>query len=181
MPDIRKIAKEIGRHHRLSFELWKSGIPEARILASMLCDPEKITGKQMDSWAGAFDAWDVCDQVCMNLFHRTPLAWQKVFLWSGHSKEFVKRAAFSLIAVLAVHDKVSGDAVFRKAFPLIKRASTDERNFVKKAVNWALRGMGKRNPNLQKSAIACARSLIASKSKSARWIAADALRELEGR
>jgi 3-methyladenine DNA glycosylase AlkD len=180
VPDLRRIARELGRDHRLALELWKTGVPDARILAGLVGDPGRLTSAQMDAWAGGFRSWDVCDQVCMNLFDRSPLAWSKVREWARREEEFVKRAAFALTASLASHDRASADAKFERLLPLIARAATDERNFVKKAVNWALRGIGKRNLRLNRAAVAAAREIRLLDSKSARWIAADALRELTG-
>jgi 3-methyladenine DNA glycosylase AlkD len=179
IPFIRKLGKELGKDHRLAGELWETGIHEARILASLVEEPEKITSSQMDKWAADFDSWDVCDQVCMNLFDRTPFAYRKIVQWSGRREEFVRRAAFSLIASLACHDKAAKDAVFEKLLPVIKKASTDERNFVRKAVNWALRGVGKRNRKLNAKALETAREIAAMDSKAAKWIAKDAIREFE--
>jgi 3-methyladenine DNA glycosylase AlkD len=148
------------------------------MVASMIADPEKLTEKQMEAWVKDFNSWDVCDQVCQNLFERSPYAWQKVRAWSKREEEFVKRAAFALIACLAWHDREAGDARFIQMLPLIKRAATDDRNFVKKAVNWALRNIGKRNRALNQAAIAAARDIQKTDARAARWIAADALREL---
>jgi len=179
VPDMRKIAKELGKDHKLALELWKTGIPEARIVAALIDEPEKLTEKQMEDWVKGINSWDVCDQVCMNLFEKTPLAWKKILDWSKREEEFVKRTAFALIACLAWHDKEAEDEKFIKLFPVIKRGATDERNFVKKAVNWALRNIGKRNPNLNKVAITAAKEIQRIDSKAARWIAADTIRELE--
>ena len=179
IPDLRKLAKELGKDHGLALELWKTGIAEARILAAMVDHSAQLTGEQMDDWARDFNSWDVCDQVCMNLFDKTPLAWEKVRDWSVRNKEFVKRAAFTLIACLAWHDKKAEDARFIELLPLIAEAATDERNFVKKAVNWALRHIGKRNRNLNRAAVDAAREIQRYDSKAARWIARDAIRELE--
>ncbi|MBI5229094.1 DNA alkylation repair protein [Candidatus Micrarchaeota archaeon] len=179
IPVLRKMAKEIGKNHALADELWNSGIHEARILASMVDEPKKVSEKQMNEWAGEFDSWDVCDQVCMNLFSKTNFAYSKAMEWSKSETEFVKRAAFALIACLAWQDKKMGDKDFENLLSLIKKASLDERNFVKKAVNWALRQIGKRNKNLNKKAIACAKEIQKMDSKAAKWIAADALKELE--
>ena len=178
IPNLRKLAKEIGADHALAQQLWASGIHEARILASMIDKPEMVTDRQMESWARDFDSWDVCDGCCANLFHKTKLAYPKVAEWSQSEKEFVKRAAFTLMAVLAVHDKKATDADFIKFLPLLKRESTDGRNYVKKAVNWALRQIGKRNLNLNKRAIETAKEIQKIDSGSARWIASDAIREL---
>jgi 3-methyladenine DNA glycosylase AlkD len=179
VPEMRKLAKEIGKDHALALQLWKTGIPDARIVAGMVGEPDKLTEKQMEDWVRDFDSWDVCDQVCMNLFEKTPLAIKKIHDWSKRDEEFVKRTAYALIACLAWHDRGAEDDKFLALFPVIKRGATDERNFVKKAVNWALRNIGKRNPNLNKAAIRLAREIQGIDSKAARWIAADAIRELE--
>jgi 3-methyladenine DNA glycosylase AlkD len=179
IPEMRKIAKEIGKDHRLGLDLWKTGISEARIVAAMIGEPEKLTEKQMEDWVKCINSWDICDQVCMNLFEKTPLVWKKILDWSEREEEFVKRAAFALIACLAWHDKEAEDEKFIKLFPVIKREATDERNFVKKAVNWALRNIGKRNPNLNKAAIKAAREIQRIDSKAARWVASNAIKELE--
>jgi 3-methyladenine DNA glycosylase AlkD len=179
IPELRKLAKELGRDHRLALELWRTGIADARILASMVDDPTELTGVQMEDWVKDFDSWDVCDQVCDNLFEKAPFVWKKITDWSAREEEFVKRAAFALIACLAWHDKKAGDARFIELFPLIVRGATDERNYVKKAVNWALRNIGKRNPRLNRESVAVAREIQRLDSKAARWVAADAIRELE--
>jgi len=179
VPDMRKIAKKIGKDHKLALGLWKSGIPEARIVASMVDRPEDVTEEQMESWVKDFNSWDICDQVCMNLFDKTPLAWKKALEWSGRKEEFVKRAGFALMACLAWHDKESPDSRFLPFLKAIKREASDERNFVKKAVNWALRQIGKRNKSLWKVALKTAYEIRESDSKSAIWIASDAIRELE--
>jgi 3-methyladenine DNA glycosylase AlkD len=179
VPDMRKLAKEIGRDHKLSLDLWRTGIAEARIVAGMVADPAKLTEEQMEEWVKGIDSWDVCDQVCMNLFEKNQLAWKKIIDWSEREEEFVKRTAFSLIACLAWHDKKASDEQFIELFPIIIREATDERNFVKKAVNWALRNIGKRNSNLNQAALEAAKRIKLLDSKTARWIAADAIRELE--
>ncbi|UCH62956.1 MAG: DNA alkylation repair protein [Fidelibacterota bacterium] len=179
VPDMRKIAKESGKDHQLALELWKSGIPEARILAAMIGEPNKLTEDQMEDWVKDFNSWDVCDQVCMNLFDKTPLAWKKISDWSEREEEFIKRAAFALIACLAWHDKEAKDEEFIELFSVIIQGTTDERNYVKKAVSWALRHIGKRNPKLNRAALKTAREIQRIDSKSARWIASDAIRELE--
>jgi 3-methyladenine DNA glycosylase AlkD len=180
MPDLRRIAKAAGRDHQLALALWQTGIPEARIVAALVDQASQLTEQQMEDWVADFDAWDVCDQVCMNLFDKTPLAWQKVRAWAGRDEEFVKRAAFALLACLAWHDKAAGDERFIELLPLFERAAADQRNYVKKAVCWALRTIGKRNKPLNQAAIQTARELQRLDGKAARWIAADALRELEG-
>ena len=178
IPNLRKIAKETGKDRALAQQLWASAIHEARILASMVDDPKMVTEEQMESWVKDFDSWDVCDQCCMNLFEKTKFAYQKAVEWSSNDKEFTKRTAFVLMARLAVSDKKAADEQFEPFFPLIKREAGDNRNFVKKAVNWALRQIGKRNLNLNQRAIQIAEDIQRMDSKSARWIAADALREL---
>ena len=179
VPDMRKLAKEIGRDHKLALDLWRTGIAEARIVAALVGEPDKLTEEQMEDWVKGINSWDVCDQVCMNLFEKNQLAWKKIVDWSEREEEFVKRTAFSLIACLAWHDKKASDEKFIELLPVIIRESTDERNFVKKAVNWALRNIGKRNLNLNGAAINAAKEIQRLDSKAARWIASDAIRELE--
>jgi 3-methyladenine DNA glycosylase AlkD len=178
IPDLRRLAKEIGKNHVLAAKLWKSGIHEARILAGMIDDPLLVTSAQMDSWAGDFDSWDICDQVCGNLFDKTKFPYKKIVQYSKDEREFVRRTAFTLMATLAVHDKCATDATFIGFFPLIEKYADDDRNFVKKAVNWALRQIGKRNAVLHPVAITCAKRLVARKEPCARWIGGDALKEL---
>ena len=178
VPNLRKIAKEIGRDHSLAQQLWDSGIHEARILASIIDEPNQVTKKQMDAWIRDFDSWDVCDQCCMNLFDKTPMAWEKAIEWTNREKEFEKRAGFALMACLAWYDKESPDKKFLVLLPAIKRQADDDRNYVKKAVNWALRNIGKRNLNLNKKAIETAKEIQKMDSRSAKWIASDAIREL---
>jgi 3-methyladenine DNA glycosylase AlkD len=177
--DLRRIAKEIGRDHSLAQQLWKSGVHEARILAVLIDDCRRVTEQQMERWLKDIDSWDVCDGCSYHLFDKTPFAYRKSMEWSRRKEEFVKRAAFAMMAALAVHDKEARDAKFLKFLPPIRRESTDERNFVKKAVNWALRQIGKRNVALNKAAIKTAQEIREIDSPSARWIAADALRELK--
>lgn len=179
MPELRSMARKIGKNHELAEKLWKHGYTETRILASIVDDPEMVTEVQMDKWAVEFDSWDVCDQCCMNLFRKTSFGYKKAFEWSIRDEEFVKRAAFTLIATLAVHDKKADDSKFEQFFPIILRESSDNRNFVKKAVNWALRQIGKRNLYLNKKAIILAEKINKTEIKSAKWIAKDALRELK--
>ena len=179
VPEMKKLSKEIGKDHKLALDLWKTGIAEARIVAGMIGDPAELTEEQMEEWVKDIDSWDVCDQVCMNLFEKSHLAWKKIIDWSEREEEFVKRAAFSLIACLAWHDNKASDERFIELLPVIIRGTTDERNFVKKAVNWALRNIGKRNLNLNETAITTAKEIQRLDSKAAHWIAADALRELE--
>jgi 3-methyladenine DNA glycosylase AlkD len=175
---LRGIAKEAARSHRVARDLWASGIHEARILATLIEEPERVTPRQMDAWARQFDSWDVCDQACMNLFRYTPFAFEKAAQWARAKPEFVRRAGFALMAALASQAKGTPDAQFEAFFPLIAQAAGDDRNFVKKAVNWALRGIGKRNPALREKAIAVAREISLQDSRAARWVAGDALREL---
>lgn len=178
VPSLRALAREVGRDHALALELWQTGIPEARMLASMIADPRQMTPQGMDAWAADFNSWDVCDQVCDNLFMHTPYAWQKVTEWAAREEEFVRRAAFALLACLAWHDRRASDADFVSALSLLRAAATDRRNYVRKAVNWALRNIGKRNRALNAAALAAAQEIAAIDSPAARWIAADALREL---
>ena len=175
---LRPLAKQIGTHHALALRLWDSQIHDARLLACFIDDPAQVTSEQMDSWAEDFDSWDICDQACTSLFDRTAFAYDKVFQWAAKEKEFVKRAAFSLIAGLAVHDTTATDPDFEDFLPLCIMHATDERNYVKKAVNWALRNIGKRNSTLNKQALKTAEKIKKIDSKSARWIASDTLREL---
>lgn len=180
IPQLRSMAKSIGKSHSLADELWRSGEHEARILAAMIDEPGKVTDEQLERWVKDIDSWDVCDMCCSNLFDRTKYARKKAVEWSGRKEEYVKRAGFSLMAALAVHDKGSPDDLFIGFLPVIERESTDERNYVKKAVNWALRQIGKRTPALNRAAIKSAKRIQGIDSKSARWIASDALRELTG-
>lgn len=180
VPDMRRLAKELGKDHGLALQLWKTGVQEARILAALIDEPHAVTEEQMEEWVKDFNSWDVCDQVCMNLFDKTPHAWKKVRDWSVREEEFVRRAAFSLIACLAWHDKKADDKMFVNLLPVIQDAATDERNYVKKAVNWALRHIGKRNLSLNREALQTARLIQKIDSRAARWIASDAIRELEG-
>lgn len=179
IPILRAIAKDIGKNHELAILAWKSGIHEMRILACLIDDVKMVGIKQMDIWVKDFDSWDVCDQVCSNLFDKTDCAFSKAKEWAKDSREFVKRAGYVLMATLAVHQKKAADADFLKFFPLIKQGATDERNYVKKAVNWALRQIGKRNNYLKKEAIKLAEEIKDIGSPTARWIALDTLRELK--
>ena len=176
--DLRKLARCIEKGHDLAFQLWETGIHEARLLATMVDEPFAVTELQMESWAADFDSWDMVDQACNNLFRRTPFGHDKATDWAARNEEFVKRAGFAMMAVLAVHDRNSGDTVFRKYLDLVERESTDERNFVKKAVNWALRSIGKKSPALWSKAMATIAKIEGQNSPSARWIAVDARREL---
>jgi len=178
IPLLRKMAKGIGKDHKLALQLWDIDIRETRILASMIDEPDLVTEEQMERWVKDFDCWEVCDQVCQNLFTYTRFAYKKVVEWSKRDEEFVKRAGFALMAWLAFKDKKADDVKFEKFFPIIKKESTDERNYVKKAVNWALRQIGKRNMNLNRKAIEVAKEIQKINSKTAKWIARDAIREL---
>lgn len=179
LPDLRKVAKGIKKDHQLALDLWATCIHECRVLASLVDDPKLVTPGQMDSWAADFYSWDVCDQVCGNLFDRTPYAIEKALEYSRSEKEYIKRAGFVLMAEFAVHDKKANDEAFIQFFPIIEREAWDDRNFVKKAVNWALRQIGKRNKNLGKAAKECALRIAQQESKAAKWIARDALAEFE--
>ncbi len=178
IPSLRGISRKIGRDHSLAKQLWASGIHESRILAGFVDDPRLVTEEQMEDWVRGFDSWDVCDQVCSGLFDKTPLAHRKAVEWSERREEFVKRAGFVLMAALAVHDKQAGNGSFAKFLPIIRRESVDDRDFVKKAVNWALRQIGKRNLALNRMSVETAREIQRINSGAARWIARDALREL---
>lgn len=177
-PQLRAMARRIGRSHELALALWDSGVHDARHLACLIDEPARVTVSQMEDWARDFRSWDLCDNCCCNLFDRTPHAYDKALEWSGARGEFVKRAGFTLMAALAVHDRAAGDGPFVRFLARIRGAGNDERNYVKKAVNWALRQTGKRNPALHRRALATAEALRASGTRAARWIAADALREL---
>ena len=179
VPEMRKIAKGIAKDHALALELWKTGVQEARIVAALIDVPEEVTKDQMEAWVADFNSWDVCDQVCLNLFEKTSFAQQKITEWSRREEEFVKRAAYAIVAGLAWHDKQAADEQFIGYFPVIKDGATDERNFVKKAVSWTLRNIGKRNLKLNKAAIKTAKEIRQIDLKAARWVASDAIRELE--
>ena len=176
--NIRVLARRLGRNHELAAGLWDTGVYEARMLTSFVDEPERVTPTQMDLWCRDFDNWGICDTVCFHLFDRTAYAWQKVAQWHDRDEEFVKRAAFALLWGLTVHDKRARDAQFIEALRFIERAATDDRNFVKKAVNMALRAIGKRNPALNTAATAVARRLADSADAAPRWVGKHALREL---
>lgn len=180
VPEMRGIAKAIGRDHQLALALWATGLAEARIVAALVDDPKSLSEQQMDDWEKDFNSWDVCDQVCLNLFDKTPLAWKKVVDWAEREEEYVRRAALALIACLAWHDKKARDEDFIGLFPIIKRGAADERNYVKKAVSWSLRQIGKRNARLNQAALELAAEIGQLPSKAARWVASDAIRELTG-
>jgi len=178
MPELRKLAKETGKNHQLAMELWQTGIAEARILAGMVAEPSKLTEQQMDSMVNDIDSWDIGDQTCMNLFEKTPLAWKKITEWSQRNEEFVKRTAYGLIACIAWHDKKATDQRFTTVFPVIAHGAQDQRRSVQKAVSWALRNIGKRNPNLNQQAIALAQEIRETDTKQAKWVSSDVIREL---
>lgn len=181
IPFLRNLARAHRRQHVLALELWAADIHEARILATLVDDPACVTPAQMEAWVKDLDSWDICDQLCNNLFRRTPYARDKALVWAKRKPEFIRRAGFVLMASLAVHDKAASDADFEPFFAAIRAGATDERNFVRKAVNWALRQIGKRNTTLCKRALVVAREIATLDSKAARWIAADAQRELQRR
>jgi 3-methyladenine DNA glycosylase AlkD len=181
IPKLRQLAKACGKNHELALRLWASGIHDARLLAGFVAVPALTSEGQMEAWAGDFDSWDICDQVCSNLFDKTPFASRKAVEWSLRPEPFVRRAGFVLMAALAVHDKKADDRLFAGFLPLIAAGADDERNFVKKAVNWALRQIGKRNQNLNRLAVETAEEIHRTGNKAGRWIAADALRELRRR
>jgi 3-methyladenine DNA glycosylase AlkD len=178
MGNIQALARRLGRNHQLAAALWDTGWYEARLLTAFVDEPARVTPAQMDRWCRDFDNWGICDTLCFCLFDRTPHAWAKVGQWSARRDEFVKRAAFALLASLALHDKTAGDALFIESLPLVESAATDERNFVKKGVSWALRGVGRRSPAVNTAAVAVARRLSVAPEAPARWIGRGALKEL---
>jgi 3-methyladenine DNA glycosylase AlkD len=178
MGDIQKLAKLLGRDHALALALWKTGVYEARMLCAYVDEPERVTAAQMDGQARAFDNWAICDTLCFALWVRTPHAFRKIRSWATHRDEFVKRAAFALLASMALKDKESADAAYLRCLPLIEKAAADERNFVKKSVSWALRGIGRRSVKLNGASVALAKKLAASEAAAPRWVGKSALREL---
>ncbi len=178
IPKLRELAKKIGKNHDLAQRLWKTGIHEARILAGYVDDPLKVSTSQMDQWVTDFDSWDICDQICSSLFDKTHFSYKKTYEWVASEEEYVKRAGYVMIAVLAVHDKKTSDKQIVKFLPVIIKGSKDERKFVKKAVNWALRQIGKRSRFLNEEALKTAQKILKIDSKAAKWIATDAIREL---
>jgi 3-methyladenine DNA glycosylase AlkD len=179
VPVMRKLAKEIGRNHALALELWATDQPEARQIACMIVEPGKLTSAQADHWARDLNSWDITDNFAYDLMSRTEMRWTKPAVWARSKNEYTRRAAFAVIAGNAVHDKAAPDSAFTPMLALIREYATDDRNFVKKAVNWALRQIGKRNAKLNRAAIATAKQIQRIDSRAARWIAADALRELQ--
>ena len=178
VPTLRSIARSLGRDHALALELWRAGYLEARLLASMIDEPGRVTAPQMERWARDFDSWALCDGCCQELFSKSRLAWPKAFDWSRRPEEFVKRAGFALVAQLAVHDREATDVPFLRFLSVIEREATDGRPYVRKGVNWSLRQIGKRNPTLRRAAIVSAERIRRQGSPAGRWIASDALREL---
>ena len=178
MGQIHQLAKCLGRNHELAQALWDTGWYEARMLAAFVDEPDRVTAAQMDRWCRDFDSWAICDTACFHLLDRTPHAWRKVKAWSSRQGEFARRAAFALLWGLTVHDKAADDEPFAEGLLLVQRAAADERNFVKKAVNMALRAIGKRSPSLHAAALAVSQRLAASPDATARWVGKDALREL---
>ena len=176
--EIQRIARTLGRDHGLALELWKTGWYEARMMTAFVDEPAAVTPAQMDRWARDFDNWAICDNTCFHLFDRTPHTWKKINEWSRRREEFVKRAAFALVAGVALHDKKAPDAPFLRALKLIEREAPDDRNFVKKGVSWGLRVLGRRNRALNKAAVDVSRRLVASPKPAAAWIGRDAFREL---
>jgi len=180
IPVLREMAKQYKNDHTLALALWDTGVHEARLLAGFIDDPKQVTEAQLERWGADFDSWDVCDLVCSDLFDRTAWAYQKAFEWSEREEEFVRRAGFVMMAAMAVHDKAAPDERFVPFFEVMLRHARDERNFAKKAVNWALRNVGKRNAHLNALALETAQKMLELDSKAARWIARDAIRELSG-
>ncbi|MBN9663409.1 MAG: DNA alkylation repair protein [Acidobacteria bacterium] len=181
MANIQSIAKRLGRSHELAAALWATGIYEARMLAAFVDEPARVTPDQMDRWCRDFDNWGICDTLCFCLFDRTPHAWTKVAEWGAREEEFIKRAGFALLASLAGHDKKSGDEPFLASLPLIEKAAFDDRNFVKKGVSWALRGLGRRGSAVCEAALVVARRLAESTHPGARWVGKDAVKDLTKR
>lgn len=180
MANMKSIAKRCGRDHELAGALWKSGRYEARMLATLVDEPERLTAAQMERWCRDFDNWAICDTACFALFDRSPHAWSKFGPWCGRTAEFERRAGFALLACLALHDKDAPDAPFLAGLRLVEREADDDRNFVKKGVSWALRSIGRRNPALHVVAMALARRLASAPDAAARWVGNDALKELRG-
>jgi 3-methyladenine DNA glycosylase AlkD len=178
VPTLRALAREFRRDHELALALWDTGIPDAQMLAGMVAEPAMLTAVQMDHWVAGMRAWDICDQACLNAFVKSTLAWDAIPRWAAREAEFEKRAGYALLAVAAVHQKQRADADFLARLPLIEAAAADDRNFVKKAVNWALRQIGKRSPGLREPALTVAERLCGRSERSARWIGGDARREL---
>jgi 3-methyladenine DNA glycosylase AlkD len=178
MGTLLTLRRRLGKDHALAEALWASGWYEARLLAALVGDPQRVTRRQMNAWAAGFENWGDCDTACFHLFDRTPFAWEKARQWAASPREFVKRAAFALMACLALHDKTASNERFLALLPLIEKGARDERNFVKKGVNWALRAIGRRNLALNAAALKVATRLAQSEEAACRWVGKDALREL---
>lgn len=178
IPDLRRLAREIGMGHNLALELWAAGYRETRILAGLVADPDRVDPALMNDWAADLSDWEVCDQNCINLFRKTPWAWEKAVEWVFREEEFVRRAGYVLVAALAVHEKEAPDQQFIDLLPLVEANADDDRNFVKKAANWALRQIGKKNAELNRAAVELAARLKDHPTRSGRWIGSDAHREL---
>jgi 3-methyladenine DNA glycosylase AlkD len=178
MKGLEPLARKHRRNHRLAGDLWASGYHEARLLAALIDDPREVTPQQMDSWAADLDSWDLCDQACLKLFEKTPFVAEKIVGWAADEREFVRRAGFALMAAYAVHGKAASDATFIRLLGLVEEHASDGRNYVRKAVNWALRQIGKRSVALHEPALSLAKRLAASDDKTARWIGKDAVKEL---
>jgi 3-methyladenine DNA glycosylase AlkD len=181
MGTLLALAKRTGKDHALALELWESGWYEARLLAALVDDPEQVTRRQMNAWAAAFENWGDCDTVCFKLFDQTPFAWEQARKWAGSPREFVKRGGFVLMACLALHDKSAPDKNFLALLPLIEKGAREDRNFVMKGVNWALRAIGRRNRALNTAAVNVAQRLASSEEASCRWVGKDALRQMTHR
>jgi 3-methyladenine DNA glycosylase AlkD len=178
MGTLISLGRKLGTNHQMAEELWESGWYEARLLAAIVGDPERVTKRQMNAWAASFENWADCDTVCFKLWDRSPYAWEKARQWAVSPREFVKRGGFVLMACLAGHDKTAADARFLAFLPLIEKGATDERNFVMKGVSWALRGIGRRNLVLNAAAVKLAKRLVTSRNTSAQWVGRGALKEL---
>jgi 3-methyladenine DNA glycosylase AlkD len=181
MGTLLALARRVGKDHALALELWESGWYEARLLAALVDDPEQVTRRQMSAWAAGFENWGDCDTVCFKLFDQTPFAWEQARKWTGSHREFVKRGGFVLMACLALHDKSASDKQFLSLLPLIEKGARDDRNFVMKGVNWALRAIGRRNRALNTAAVKVAQRLASSEEASCRWVGKDALRQMTRR
>lgn len=177
--DLKELAKQIGKDDALAQELFDTGIYEARLLTSKIHSPKGVTEELMDYWTATFENWEICDSFCMGLYSKTPYAVDKAIEWSAHKDEFIKRAGFAIMAAYVLADKKADNPTYEQFFPIMIREASDERIYVKKAINWALRNIGKRNPDLQQTAIKTAKEILKIDNKAAQWIAKDALRELE--
>jgi len=178
MSTLLTLRKRLGKDHALSTALWATGWYEARLLAALVGDPERVSRRQMNAWAAGFENWADCDTACFHLFDRTPFAFEKAREWSASPRELVKRGGFVLMACLALHDKAAPDGSFLPFLPLIEKGARDERNFVKKGVSWALRGIGRRNRTLYAASLEVAKRLASSEDAACRWVGKDALRDL---